>query len=101
MRGHAFWYVCASDADGTPTMLRAEREGVSPESLIERISAEHRRGFETFRTSVDNYITTHAPEHEELTRRIHERLNAAGHIRRRPSEPAHDDVQQMLRPARA
>ncbi|MFS8607120.1 MAG: methionine--tRNA ligase [Gammaproteobacteria bacterium] len=100
MRGHTVWYVCASDAHGTPTMLRAEREGVSPESLMERISAEHRRDFETFRISVDNYITTHAPENEELTRRIYERLNAAGHIRRRTIEQAYDDVKQMFLPDR-
>ncbi len=100
MRGHTVWYVCASDAHGTPTMLRAEREGVSPESLIERISAEHRRDFETFRISVDNYLTTHAPENEELTRRIFERLQAAGHIRRRTIEQAYDDVKQMFLPDR-
>ena len=39
MRGHSCHYVCASDAHGTPTMLRAEREGIPPETLIERVSA--------------------------------------------------------------
>src|SRR5690606_35858845 len=100
MRGHTVWYVCASDAHGTPTMLRAEREGISPESLIERVSAEHRRDFDTFRISVDNYLTTHAPENEELTRRIYERLNAAGHIRRRTIEQAYDEAKQMFLPDR-
>lgn len=100
MLGHTCWYVCASDAHGTPTMLRAEREGVSPESLIERISAEHRRDFETFRISVDNYITTHAPENEELTSGIYQRLKAAEHIRRRTIEQAYDETKQMFLPDR-
>src|SRR5690606_5169941 len=100
MRGHTCYYVCASDAHGTPTMLRAEREGVSPEALIEHVSAEHRRDFDTFRISVDNYITTHAEENAELTREIYRRLDAAGHIRRRTIEQAYDEVRQMFLPDR-
>lgn len=100
LRGHTCWYVCASDAHGTPTMLRAEREGVPPESLIERVSAEHMRDFEAFRISVDNYLTTHAAENGELTRTIYERLKAAGHIRRRTIEQAFDEVKQMFLPDR-
>ena len=100
MRGHTCHYVCASDAHGTPTMLRAEREGIDPETLIERISAEHRRDFATFRISVDNYLTTHAPENAELTREMYRRLDAAGHIRRRTIEQAYDEARQMFLPDR-
>lgn len=100
MRGHTCYYVCASDAHGTPTMLRAEREGIPPETLIERVSAEHRRDFETFRISVDNYITTHAEENAELTREMYRRLDAAGHIRRRTIEQAYDEARQMFLPDR-
>jgi len=100
MRGHTCYYVCASDAHGTPTMLRAEREGIPPEKLIERVSAEHRRDFATFRISVDNYLTTHAEENAELTREIYRRLDAAGHIRRRTIEQAYDEVRQMFLPDR-
>jgi len=100
MRGHTCYYVCASDAHGTPTMLRAEREGIPPETLIERVSAEHRRDFETFRISVDNYLTTHAEENAELTREMYRRLDAAGHIRRRTIEQAYDEARQMFLPDR-
>ena len=80
MRGEQCWYVCASDAHGTPTMLRAEQEGIAPEELIKRVSAEHRRDFATFRISVDNYITTHDAENEELTTEIYNRLAKRGLI---------------------
>jgi methionyl-tRNA synthetase len=83
LRGHSCQYVCASDAHGTPTMLRAEQESISPEALIDRVSGEHRRDFATFRISVDNYVTTHAPANAELTNRIYERLAAGGHIGRK------------------
>ena len=100
LRGHTCWYVCASDAHGTPTMLRAEQEGVSAEALIDRISAEHRRDFQTFRISVDNYITTHAAENEQLTAELYKRLAAAGHIRRKVIKQAFDEQKQMFLPDR-
>ncbi len=78
LRGETCWYVCASDAHGTPTMLRAEQEGIAARGLIARVSAEHRRDFATFRISVDNYITTHDPENEELTTELYRRLAERG-----------------------
>ena len=76
LRGHRCLFVCASDAHGTPTMLRAEKEGVPPEVLVARVTAEHERDFATYRISVDNYLTTHSPENEELTTEIYRRLSA-------------------------
>ncbi|MBN1237459.1 MAG: methionine--tRNA ligase, partial [Gammaproteobacteria bacterium] len=100
LRGHTCYYVCASDAHGTPTMLRAEKLGVAPEDLIGRLSDEHRRDFATFRISVDNYLTTHAVENETLTKGMYSRLLEAGHIRRRTIEQAYDDVKKMFLPDR-
>jgi methionyl-tRNA synthetase len=100
LRGRQCLYVCASDAHGTPTMLRAEAEGISAEELIQRISEEHRRDFATFRISVDNYLTTHAPENEQLTADIYRKLAAAGHIDRRVIKQAYDEQKRMFLPDR-
>ncbi len=61
MRGHQCWYVCADDTHGTPIMLRAEKEGITPEALIGRVHDEHRRDFAVFHVGFDNYYTTHSP----------------------------------------
>jgi methionyl-tRNA synthetase len=100
LRGHTCWYVCASDAHGTPTMLRAEQEGVDPVALVERVAAEHRRDFATFRISVDNYLTTHSPENEQLTTELYRRLAAGGFIARRTIKQAYDAQRQMFLPDR-
>ena len=42
------WYVCADDTHGTPIMLRAEKDGITPEALIERVHGEHSRDFAGF-----------------------------------------------------
>jgi methionyl-tRNA synthetase len=100
MRGERCWYVCASDAHGTPTMLRAEQEGIAPEELIKRVSADHRRDFATFRISVDSYITTHDPENEELTTGLYRRLADRGLISRKVVKQAYDEERQMFLPDR-
>ena len=55
MRGHEVHYVCADDTHGTPIMLRAEQDGISPEELIARIGEEHQADFEAFGVSFDNF----------------------------------------------
>jgi len=100
MRGHECWYVCASDAHGTPTMLRAEAAGVSPEQLVQEVAAHHRADFERFRISVDNYLTTHSEENREITTDMYRRLNDAGHIVRRSIEQAYDEQRGMFLPDR-
>ncbi|RPI62443.1 MAG: methionine--tRNA ligase, partial [Lysobacterales bacterium] len=100
LRGHRCLYVCASDAHGTPTMLRAEQEGTTPEALVERVTAEHKRDFATYRISVDNYLTTHSPENEELTSELYRRLVAGGFIARKTIKQAYDEKRQMFLPDR-
>jgi methionyl-tRNA synthetase len=100
LSGHNCVYVCASDAHGTPTMLRAEQLGIPAERLIQDVAAEHRRDFETFHISVDNYLTTHAPENLELTTTMYERHRAAGLIDRRKVLQAFDEEKQMFLPDR-
>jgi methionyl-tRNA synthetase len=100
MRGHECWYVCASDAHGTPTMLRAEAMGVRPEDLVQEIAEHHRADFERFHISVDNYLTTHSDENREITSDIYRRLDDAGHIVRRSIEQAYDEQRGMFLPDR-
>jgi methionyl-tRNA synthetase len=100
MRGHICFFACASDAHGTPTMLRAEEEKTTPEALLERIYEEHKHDFATFRISVDNYLTTHAPENRELTELLYTRLVDNGYIRRNRIKQAYDDARGMFLPDR-
>jgi methionyl-tRNA synthetase len=100
LRGHDCLYVCASDAHGTPIMLKARQEGIPPEALIERVGAEQRRDFADFDVSFDNFHTTHSPENREVTEGIYKRLVAGGHIRRETIRQAYDEQAQMFLPDR-
>ena len=79
MRGNQCVYVCADDAHGTATMLLAEREGVRPEVLIDRLRGEHAEDFRRFHISHDNYYSTHSPENEGFARLIYTRLRDGGY----------------------
>ena len=100
LRGHDCLYVCASDAHGTPIMLKARQEGITPEALIERVGAEQRRDFAGFDISFDNFHTTHSPENREVTERIYRRLVEGGHIRRETIRQAYDEQAGMFLPDR-
>jgi methionyl-tRNA synthetase len=100
MRGQECYFACASDAHGTPTMLRAEEEKTTPEALLDRVFKEHRRDFSAYRISVDNYLTTHAPENRELTYELYGRLVERGFIARKTIKQAYDEVRGMFLPDR-
>ena len=99
-RGHECYYLCADDAHGTPIMLRAEQDGITPEQLIERIWHEHRADFADFLIEFDNYYSTHSPECRHYAELIYRRLDAAGHISRRVITQAYDPEKQMFLPDR-
>ena len=100
LRGHECHYVCASDAHGTPIMLKAEQEGISPEALIARVQASHRADSGGFLVGFDNFHTTHSPENRHYTELFYERLLAAGYIARRPIQQAFDPVKNLFLPDR-
>ncbi|MCP4388723.1 MAG: methionine--tRNA ligase [Gammaproteobacteria bacterium] len=100
LRGHECIYVCADDAHGTPIMLRAQAEGVTPEQLIERMHKEHLRDFTDFGVAFDNYYSTHSEENRYFAEYIYTQLREAGHIRRRVISQAFDPKAEMFLPDR-
>ena len=96
LRGENCHYVCADDAHGTAIMLRAEREGITPEQLIERIQKEHEQDFAGFLVNFDNYYSTHSEENREFATYIYERLRDSGHIATRTITQAYDPEKGMF-----
>lgn len=100
MSGNECWYVCADDTHGTPIMLRAEKEGITPEQLIARVHGEHSRDFAGFHVGFDNYHSTHSPENRECANAIYIRLRDAGLIETRTIEQYYDPLKQLFLPDR-
>jgi methionyl-tRNA synthetase len=100
MREHECIYVCADDAHGTPIMLRAQAEGVTPQVLIDRMKNEHEQDFSDFAVEFDNYYTTHSDENRYFSELIYQRLKDGGHIRTRIISQAYDPKAEMFLPDR-
>jgi methionyl-tRNA synthetase len=95
-RGNLCYYVCADDTHGTPIMLRADIEGITPEQLITQVSKEHQADFDEFGVAFDNYHSTHSEENKMLSSLIYERLRDAGHINSRSITQGYDPVKKMF-----
>ena len=100
MQGHQCTYVCADDAHGTPIMLRAQNEGITPEALIAATDIEHRADFSDFSVNFDNFHSTHSDENREIAETIYKRLRDAGHIEKRTIKQAYDPEKEMFLPDR-
>ncbi len=99
-RGNQCYYVCADDTHGTPIMLRADKEGISPEQLIAQTEQEHRADFAEFGVAFDHYHSTHSAENKDLSEFIYRQLKAGGHISQRTITQAFDPLKQMFLPDR-
>ncbi len=100
LRGNECHYFCADDTHGTPIMIRARKEGVNPEELINKMHEEHFTDFSEFQIEFDNYYSTHSPENKELASMIYSRLKEGGHIDSRDVEQAYCEHDKMFLPDR-
>ena len=100
LRGHECIYVCADDTHGTPIMIRARKEGITPEELIARSHAEHLRDFTDFQVAFDNYHSTNAPENKALSERIYAAMEKSGAVTSKTSPQLYCEKCQMFLPDR-
>lgn len=100
MRGNTCFYVCADDAHGTPIMLRAKQQNITPEQLIAEMSKAHQKDFAAFNIAFDNYHTTHSDENKAFAEGIYRQAKADGHIESRTIKQAYDAEANMFLPDR-
>ena len=101
MPGHEVHFVCADDTHGTPIMLRAEKEGITPEALIDRVWTSTSATSPASASRFDNYYTTHSRREPRAAR---SRSTRAGKKRasstRATIEQFYDPVKEMFLPDR-
>ena len=81
-------------------MLRAEALGTTPEELIAGIAEGHKRDYQRFGISFDNFHSTHSEENRELSSAIFLALKKAGFIETKTIEQFFDPVKGMFLPDR-
>lgn len=99
-QGHDAYYVCADDAHGTPIMLNAQKQGITPEEMVAQVSVERQRDFADFNIEFDNYHSTHSDENKALSELIYTRLDNAGYIKKRTISQLFDPEKGIFLPDR-
>jgi methionyl-tRNA synthetase len=100
LQGHKVNFVCADDTHGAPIMLKAEAEGTTPEELIAKVAESHKRDYQRFGISFDNFHSTHSEENRELSAEIFLALKKNGFIETKTIEQFFDPVKGMFLPDR-
>jgi len=80
MRGHNCRYMCADDTHGTPVMLSARKQGITPEKLIDKVHQEHFDDFQKFDIEFDNYYSTNTEENRHHSEFIYGEAKKKGFI---------------------
>ena len=73
-------YICGTDEHGTPISISADKEGVSPQEVVDRYHASIKNAFEAIGMSFDNFSGTARPVHAEMSREFFTALYDKGHV---------------------
>jgi methionyl-tRNA synthetase len=94
------YHICGNDAHGTPIMIRAQKENISPETLVQRVHEEQAKDFQDFHIAFDNFYTTHSSENQILSNDIYQKLQKNNDIVTKTIEQSYDPIQNMFLPDR-
>jgi methionyl-tRNA synthetase len=86
LRGDEVLLVSGSDMHGTPTLVRALKEGTTPEEVARRYDAVNRKAFEGLGFSFDCFTSTHTLIHERTVQGLFLKLLERGYVGRRTEE---------------
>ncbi len=100
LNGHKVTFVGGDDQHGTPIMLGAEKQGITPTELVAQIETSHKESLSGFKIGFDNYTGTHHDENRALAQNIYLRLRERGHIDVRTIKQAYDEEKGMFLPDR-
>ncbi len=65
LQGRDVVFICGSDEHGVPITIKAKKEGVTPQAVVDRYHEIIKKSFLEFGISYDNYSRTSAPIHHE------------------------------------
>ncbi|MFZ4403583.1 MAG: methionine--tRNA ligase [Pseudobdellovibrionaceae bacterium] len=100
MQGHECVFVCADDTHGTPIMVKAREQGITPEALIAKSYDEHVKDFGDFLIQFDHYSSTNSADNRRLCEEFYQHMKAKNHIAIREIHQLYCDHDKMFLPDR-
>jgi methionyl-tRNA synthetase len=100
LRGDDIIFICGSDEHGVPITISADKEGVSPQVIIDRYHEDNKKAFEKFGISFDNYSRTSLPIHHETAKEFFLEFFNRGILIEKKSNQFYDNKAKMFLPDR-
>jgi len=97
LTGNDVAFICGSDEHGVPSTIKAKKEGVSPQDIVDKYHAIIKQSFEDFGISFDNYSRTSAKIHHETASKFFKTLYNKNEFVEEVSEQLYDaEANQFL-----
>ena len=90
LNGHDVVFICGSDEHGAAIPIRAKKEGVSPQEIIDKYHFMIKDSFLEFGISFDNYSRTSSKIHHETASEFFKELNQKNIFIEKESEQLYD-----------
>ena len=91
MNGQEVAFIGGSDEHGVPITLKAKKEGVTPQDIVDKYHNIIKDSFQRFGISFDVYSRTSAPIHHETASEFFKKLHAEGKFIEKTSEQYYDE----------
>jgi methionyl-tRNA synthetase len=100
MQGENALFICADDTHGTPMMIAARKQGITPEELINKMWHRHVEDFKKFEVAHDHYSSTNSAANRELANFCFESLKKVGAVENKPMRQLFCEHDKMFLPDR-
>jgi len=100
LQGRDTVYICGSDEHGVPITIKADKEGITPQAIVDKYHEKNKAAFQAFGMSFDNYSRTSLPIHHETAREIFLDLHEKGVFKKKTEEQLYDPEKEMFLPDR-
>ena len=84
-------FICGSDEHGVPITIKARKEGVTPQAIVDKYHAIIKKSFEDFGISFNNYSRTSAPIHHKTAGEFFKTLYEKGKFVEQSTEQLYDE----------
>jgi methionyl-tRNA synthetase len=96
MSGQDVAFICGSDEHGAAITLRAKKEGISPQEIVDKYHGINKKAFEDLGISFDIYHRTSAPIHHQTAQDFFKQIDAQGGFDIQTSEQYFDEQHQQF-----
>lgn len=100
LKGEDVLFICGSDEHGVPITIAAEKEGVTPQDIVDRYHEWNKDTFQKMGISFDYYGRTSSAVHRETSQEIFTELYEKGFFKLKSEELFYDESTQMFLPDR-